>query len=323
MLKSRITETFILRCPHARSAAYQIFCLLLSFTVPFGAEAASFICGPNANQVELWICTDPELSALDDQLAMAYSKVLANTADQEQLRYEQRRWVKNRNACPDTACVSQAFRQRLPELNARLEASRTNPSLPMPAPVVTQRLPDNGGRLGIGLRADYIFKYPDGSTIVTATVTTISSDGSAHRSGLKVGDRIRKIDGYSFMNLDNMVSYIHSLTPGSMARFELTREPDHSELFVGNIPIGPMPRNNNNGLSAALVIGGGLVLLCALTNCMGQGAASSTQTPSDNAWGYRPQYTPRNEDPPPVEEPALPDTSIGCAWGDRAYGTCH
>ena len=72
-------------------------------------------------------------------------------------------------------------------------------------------------------------------------------------------------------------------------------------------------RNSSSGwwIIPALVVGC-LVLGCLGGSGQGQGSPS-TQDP--RRW--------REEERQQKPESARPDTSIGCAWGDRAYGTCH
>lgn len=46
------------------------------------------------------------------------------------------------------------------------------------------------------------------------------------------------------------------------------------------------------------------------------GGQSGSSDRTDH-YGRRQSYT------PPAYDPPKPDTSAGCAWGDRSYGTCH
>ena len=68
------------------------------------------------------------------------------------------------------------------------------------------------------------------------------------------------------------------------------------------------PSNTAQWLGAAFVIG---LLYCAWTDCVG-GGNSGERTPRQGEEAYSQK---------PV--PARPDTSRGCVWGDRLFGTCR
>ena len=90
--------------------------LLLAFS--FNASAASFDCAKASTLVEKTICSDSQLSNLDDLLMQSYKKSLANSANPDGLKSEQRLWLTNeRNKCPDVACLKRVYNQRLTVLN--------------------------------------------------------------------------------------------------------------------------------------------------------------------------------------------------------------
>lgn len=69
----------------------------------------------------------------------------------------------------------------------------------------------------------------------------------------------------------------------------------------------------------ALCVGGAIVGFLLL-------AAFGDHEPDRPTAHERDPNAPRGADPEPVYRSAPdpePDTSAGCAWGDRAYGTCH
>jgi uncharacterized protein YecT (DUF1311 family) len=82
------------------------------------ANAASFDCGKATSRVERLICTDHELSDLDDALAAAYQTRLAEFPIPDDLRREQRHWLKKRDVCPDSDCVRRTYQRRLDEVAA-------------------------------------------------------------------------------------------------------------------------------------------------------------------------------------------------------------
>lgn len=91
--------------------------LVLSFTV----QGASFDCAKAKTKVEKLVCADPALSKQDETMQSAYQNAYKRTADPAELKIEQRRWLEVRNACKDSRCLVQAYRERLDRLNAILD----------------------------------------------------------------------------------------------------------------------------------------------------------------------------------------------------------
>lgn len=90
------------------------------------AMAASFDCSKAApGSMEALVCTTPALSAKDEQLAAVYKQAMAKTKGQPAatLKAEQRGWIKGRDDCwkadDKTRCVTDAYQQRIAELQAR------------------------------------------------------------------------------------------------------------------------------------------------------------------------------------------------------------
>ncbi len=87
--------------------------LALSLT----AQAASFDCGKAKSTVEKMVCTDTDLSKLDEEIAKVYGEVFKKSLDEALLKKQQRGWLKARNQCKDISCLSDYYRGRLAELN--------------------------------------------------------------------------------------------------------------------------------------------------------------------------------------------------------------
>jgi uncharacterized protein YecT (DUF1311 family) len=89
--------------------------------------APSFDCSKASGQVEKLICSDPDLAALDLELARFYRVVSAQTPGQKlkTLRTYQRGWIKGRNDCWKAvgvgvrACVELSYRDRIRELQSQ------------------------------------------------------------------------------------------------------------------------------------------------------------------------------------------------------------
>lgn len=92
---------------------FQLGILSLFFGMTTHGTAASFDCSQAKSAVDQTICHHPELSDLDEQLAEAYKNALVRSSDANQLKNQQRDWIKQRNACKSAACLKQAYEFRL------------------------------------------------------------------------------------------------------------------------------------------------------------------------------------------------------------------
>lgn len=120
------------------------------FCMPAAAltQGPSYSCGKvEAGSIEEMICKDEELSALDRQLATTYKAALKKAANEKPplLKAEQRGWIKGRNECwksdDQRACVSDQYRQRIAELQARYRLVAET------GPVIYSCSGDSGGEL--------------------------------------------------------------------------------------------------------------------------------------------------------------------------------
>jgi uncharacterized protein YecT (DUF1311 family) len=79
---------------------------------------ASFNCDKTSTWTEKVICSDAQLSDLDELLMASYKKALSSASDGATLKTAQREWLKSvRNACKDSVCLIQKYKSRLAELN--------------------------------------------------------------------------------------------------------------------------------------------------------------------------------------------------------------
>lgn len=75
---------------------------------------ASFNCGRARTQVERFICADPKLGLMDQQMASLYAdrrRAEPGSGD------EQLAWIAGRNQCKDTACLYNVYQTRIDELS--------------------------------------------------------------------------------------------------------------------------------------------------------------------------------------------------------------
>jgi uncharacterized protein len=85
--------------------------------------AASFDCAKAKSRLEILICSEPNLSALDEQLASVYRAALSRTGDRNTLIRWQREWLNSYSlsVCLDASCVSREIRARI-EILGRVAA---------------------------------------------------------------------------------------------------------------------------------------------------------------------------------------------------------
>lgn len=93
-----------------------LIAVILGFSSP--GFAASFDCTKVSTLVETAICSDSELSSLDDSLAVRYKQALRHAFSVTQVKERQRAWLKQRNTCKTAGCLQEAYRARLAELTA-------------------------------------------------------------------------------------------------------------------------------------------------------------------------------------------------------------
>ncbi len=93
--------------------------LLVMMAVSPNAAATSFDCSQASTLVEQVICSNKQLSDLDDSLAAAYKDALSASNSVGQIRVRQREWLVNeRNRCQDITCIRVAYTKRLAELSS-------------------------------------------------------------------------------------------------------------------------------------------------------------------------------------------------------------
>lgn len=109
------------------SSIMLLFTLSLAPAVSAGQAPPrpTFNCAKASGEIEMLICRDPELIALDRRLADVYARALkrlpAKVAADE--RTVQRGWISDRNGCADRddprACVAIGYQMRIVELQIR------------------------------------------------------------------------------------------------------------------------------------------------------------------------------------------------------------
>jgi uncharacterized protein YecT (DUF1311 family) len=84
----------------------------------------SFDCRLATFKVEMMICNNEKLSALDNELATMYTVVRKSMTgdDQKKLDNDESIWVVERNACSDFDCIKQMFDARISELRTIMKS---------------------------------------------------------------------------------------------------------------------------------------------------------------------------------------------------------
>lgn len=94
-----------------RFAVPALICIASLF--PSAGYTASFDCGRAVSVVEMLVCSDAELSSLDDALERAYRVAITRNAEHKHLILAQRQWLAQRNSCRNRECLIGAYWSRL------------------------------------------------------------------------------------------------------------------------------------------------------------------------------------------------------------------
>jgi uncharacterized protein YecT (DUF1311 family) len=96
---------------------------LLSTLIPATGYPASFDCKKAKSEVEKMICTDPEISKLDDQLTALYMSALASASNEDDrggIKRKQRNWLRSRDTCRDRNCVQARYEQQIRSVTVKV-----------------------------------------------------------------------------------------------------------------------------------------------------------------------------------------------------------
>lgn len=110
----------------SRDVSIALLLTVVALARPATAEGPSYDCGKvRAGSIEEMVCEDQALSALDRTLAEVYAAATKRATNEHPpvLKAQQRGWIKRRNECwksdDKRACVTQQYRTRIAELQAR------------------------------------------------------------------------------------------------------------------------------------------------------------------------------------------------------------
>ena len=95
-----------------------LFLLLLATT----ASAASFDCTKAKTETERTICSNENLSSLDETLNEKYEQELTRENAAKSIRAAQKAWLEVRNRCRDSTCLEEKYEQRIADLTCDPES---------------------------------------------------------------------------------------------------------------------------------------------------------------------------------------------------------
>ncbi len=203
---------------HRTLAAALIATSLVMFTFPAqDVSAASFDCRKATTHVEKLICTNPELSKVDERLASVFQRALDSAADKESLRQVQWQWLAIRDACRDQLCIKTLYEKRLIQLqHFSAETAAARKKYP-PYPDVWHRVIPSGHWT--------YFQTPKGDLFIEYEITSAAPNFQA--SGIFVfgGEGVRN-------SAEHRTSYPSVFTK---PLFQLPRGPSRPEIVLNQV----------------------------------------------------------------------------------------
>ena len=96
---------------------------ILIFVIPLTISlfGASFDCSKAKTNVEKMICSDKELSVMDENLSKVFKEAIKYTKEKNQLKNEQFAWMKKRNGCKDVKCLIDSYHLQLDYLEKKTQ----------------------------------------------------------------------------------------------------------------------------------------------------------------------------------------------------------
>lgn len=104
-----------------RRKVYHIVIFMSAMWLSGCASAARFDCMKAATEVDKRICSNDDLSKLDEEVAQVYYKAQTRTAEPERFINEQRTWLNERRGCLQSdnpsICLTAMYRERIQVLS--------------------------------------------------------------------------------------------------------------------------------------------------------------------------------------------------------------
>lgn len=195
----------------------------------------------------------------------------------------------------------------------------------------------------------------DGSNFGGLKIQEFAPGSPLLSTAVDVGDEIIAVNGYVFPTAQKLIDFIKTGYPGNVVRVDyddvsagvtrnvnVTLVPDNTDMAA--VPSAPesvrheVPLEHTTGTNpysfptepetssdnsswwkaGAVIVGG--TIFCIFAGCFdGDDDAANSETGIGSTEYYRPDPDPSADS----DDGDRPDTSVGCAWGDRAYDTCR
>ena len=172
-----------------------------------GTFAASFDCNKAATATEKAICSDTELSKLDETMGAVYTKVYSINPD---IKSSQRDWIKGNRQCSESSnlvnCLKESYKNRLSGL--------------------TQLTDENRGWIGFEING--LVNTNQGTGVA---VGKISPNSPAQASGLQTGDVVYQINGKPISDPKSIISAF-SVPSGSSLNLKIISNGNSKELTI-------------------------------------------------------------------------------------------
>lgn len=92
--------------------------------IPHFSYSASFDCNLAKTNIENIICSEPEVSRLDEKLSSIYSHAMDKLKNTKDLKKDQLNWMKERDMCETKDCIIHAYTHRVDAIEALLKKSQ-------------------------------------------------------------------------------------------------------------------------------------------------------------------------------------------------------
>lgn len=153
---------------------------LLLTVISWAAHAASFDCRKANTRIENLICTDTELSTLDEQLSNAYREALTKGVNKASVKHWQKNWLfLTRDSCADTSCLKAVYASHVIELREYSKIASTGTSISGNYERYYRGKPDKHSA------SIHVFELQKNRTRVMGTAIWI---GNAARGNVNVGE---------------------------------------------------------------------------------------------------------------------------------------
>ena len=173
--------------------------------------AASFDCSRAASVTEKAICSDAELSKLDETMSAVYAKVYAVNPD---IKANQRDWVKSTKQCADSPnlvnCLKETYKNRLSGLNQLT----------------------NKNRGWVGFEIVDLVKTDQGQGVL---VGKVSPKSPAESAGLQTGDIIYQINGNPIGDPQSVIAAFSVAAGESLALKYINKNHTNSEVTLKTV----------------------------------------------------------------------------------------